>query len=104
MIPAARDALTKRTPPGPLNRTITNTVLTKISGTYQRQDGGRRFYSYEGSFGVNSEGTWYIVTVRSGGRVKGTPMGVLVEELAPEIDHLRTLIGRQIERLDQVTE
>jgi hypothetical protein len=64
----------------------------------------RRVYSYEGSYGVNSEGTWYLVTVRCGGRMKGTPMGALVGETIAEVADLHGLITRQIDDLDQVSE
>jgi hypothetical protein len=71
---------------------------------HQRQAGFRRTYSYDGSYAVNSEGTWYFVTVRCEGRVSGTPMGILVAEVSPDENRLRSLVHRQIEDLDQVLE
>jgi hypothetical protein len=82
----------------------TETVRTTLAGLYQRKQGKRETYKYAGAYGVNSEGTWWLVTVRSQGRVKGAPIGVLPNERAPRVEFISRLIERQIEELDQVRE
>jgi hypothetical protein len=99
----ARHVFAKKTG-GPFNGPNSNTVVKRISGSHQRRAGLQRVYSYEGSYGVNSEGTWYMVSVRSGGRMKGTPMGALVGQNVTEISRLHDMIVEQIEDLDQVSE
>jgi hypothetical protein len=89
---------------GPVSGPTTHTVVKKLQGSHQRLVGRQQVYSYEGSYGVNSEGTWYIVTVRCGGRVKGTPMGALVGHKVTEESRLHGLISSQIDDLDQVYE
>lgn len=84
--------------------TPTATMRTSVSGTYQRRQGDRRVYTYTGAYGVNSEGTWWLVSVRCDGKLKGTPMGVLEKERAPRYLPICRLIERQIEDLDQLAE
>lgn len=84
--------------------TPTTTMRTSVSGMYQRKQGERRMYTYAGAYGVNSEGTWWLVSVHCGGKLKGTPMGVLEKEKAPRYGPLCSLIERQIEELDQLAE
>lgn len=88
----------------PVSSPTTHTVVRKLRGSHQRRLGQQQVYSYEGSYGVNSEGTWYLVTVRCGGRVKGTPMGALVGQKVTEESRLHDLISNQIDELDQVHE
>jgi hypothetical protein len=82
----------------------TETVRTTVSGTYQRRQGLQRLYTYTGAYGVNSEGTWWLVTVRWEGKLRGTPIGILPNGRSPTASRISQLIETQIEKLDQVAE
>jgi hypothetical protein len=75
-----------------------------ISGTYQREQGRKSVYIYSGAYGVTEAGAWWLVTVRSEGVFKGTPMGLLGTRNFPTRAEISGLIARQIEELDQIVE
>jgi hypothetical protein len=85
-------------------RPISTTVRTSVCGTYRRKKGSQAVYSYKGAYGVNSEGTWWLVTVRRAGELKGTPAGMLLDGRLPKTGEITSLIEFQIEGLHQILE
>jgi hypothetical protein len=88
-----------------MKKEISSTVRTSLAGTYQRRQGAQAMYSYAGAYGVNSEGTWWLVTVRRDGKLKGTPTGMMGDDgCLPSKKQITKLIEFQIEGLHQVAE
>ena len=83
---------------------VTGTTRTSVTDVYQRKKGDQAIYSYAGAYGENSDGVWWLVTVRSNGNLKGMPIGMLVKEKQPTMKVIARLIEEQIENLDQIAE
>lgn len=78
----------------------TPTVRTPLSGFVHLKH-GNAVYAYSGTYGVNSEGTWWTVSVRCGDDVKGTLMGSLEQVKSPTPSQIAALIESRIEELDE---
>jgi hypothetical protein len=83
---------------------ITETIRTPVAGIYQRKKGTQASYTYEGAYGATSDCIWWLVEVRSNGKFKGTPTGMLDKQRKLTHKVITTLIEEQIENLDQITE
>jgi hypothetical protein len=78
----------------------TPTVRTPLSGSFHAKQ-GNAVYAYSGTYGVNSEGTWWTVSVRCGDLVRGTLMGSLEQVKSPTPRQIAALIESRIEALEQ---
>jgi hypothetical protein len=76
----------------------------RLVGAFRRKSGLQLRYTYSGSYGVNSEGSWWRVVVRCNRRPRGAPAGELRGITTPDESAIRALVEQSIEELVQMRE